>query len=513
MRVYHDRDADLGLLVDRRIAVIGYGNQGRAQALNLRDSGLSVLVGNRNDDYANHARADGFVVQPIARAVTEARIVMLLIPDEVMPDVFSDQVAPGLATGDALVFASGYTVAFGQIEPPASLDVVLVAPRMIGAGVRELYVAGQGFPSFIGVNQDHSGQALALALALAKGIGSTRMGAVEVTFAQEAELDLFTEQCFGPAFGRVLTTAVELLLEEGYPPEAVLLELYMSGEFAYTLNKIAEMGLVEQSTLHSRTSQYGSLSRGLRFTLPNLRKQMLEGLEEIRSGAFAQEWAAEQAAGSPTLRGLGETARTLPLHEMEQELRQALGSSPAPAWRARASLAANLASPAPSGGTSAGFLRRSLTQLRRLGGRLGRKRTGPPLAIRALEVADRKAIILAFLALSFRDPTLQDYAQDRQQVLHYVLSDAGIEFYMSFNDGSVTGDFGPPAEEAQLQLTAPAGLLDGILSGRINAMRAAMSGKLSFVGDARQALSMQRIQPDLIRLYRRAKEQVASGKD
>jgi ketol-acid reductoisomerase len=215
-------------------------------------------------------------------------------------------------------------VIFGSIVPPSSIDVVLVAPRMIGAGVRDLYVAGRGFPSFVGVAQDHSGQAWEIALALAKGIGSTRAGAVQVTFAQEAELDLFTEQCFGPAFGYALTTAVDLLLEKGYPPEAVLLELYMSGELAYTLGKMAELGIIEQAALHSRTSQYGSMSRGMRYILPELRARMETGLEEIRSGAFAREWTAEQEAGIPTLQALREAARGLPLHQLEQELRQAM---------------------------------------------------------------------------------------------------------------------------------------------------------------------------------------------
>ncbi len=328
MRLYYDGDADLGVLQDKRIAVIGYGNQGRAQALNLRDSGLDVVVGNRDDEYAGRAAEEWFSVLSIEQAAAGAEVVMLLIPDEVAPAVFEKEIEPGLSEDDVLVFASGYNVAFGLIVLPARVDVVLVAPRMIGAGVRDMYLAGRGFPSFFGVHQDHSGQAKAIALALTKGIGSTRMGAVEVTFAQEAELDLFTEQCFGPAFGHVLTTAVTLFLDEGYPPEAVLLELYMSGEFAYTLTKIAEMGLIEQGSLHSRTSQYGSMSRGMRFMLPETRAKMAEGLEEIRSGKFAQEWAEEQAAGAPTLGMLKEAARSLPLYQTELELRQALGKVP-----------------------------------------------------------------------------------------------------------------------------------------------------------------------------------------
>jgi ketol-acid reductoisomerase len=157
LKVYHDQDANLNLLQGRRIAVIGYGNHGRAQALNLRDSGLEVILGNREDEYAERARQDGFTVLSIQQAAERGEIVMLLIPDEVMPGVFEAEIAPGLKDGDVLVFASGYNIAFEGIVPPSLVDVVLVAPRMIGAGVRDLYVAGRGFPSFIGVARDRSG--------------------------------------------------------------------------------------------------------------------------------------------------------------------------------------------------------------------------------------------------------------------------------------------------------------------------------------------------------------------
>lgn len=328
-RVYHDSDATLKPLADKVLAVIGYGNQGRAQALNLRDSGMAVVVGNRDDDHAEIARADGFDPVAVAEATTRADVVLLLVPDEVAPEVFEQSIAPHLAPGKALDFASGYNIAFGQISVRSDVDVVLVAPRMIGAGVRDLYLDGRGFPCFLGIEQDASGEAQSIALALAKGIGATRLGVVEVTCAQEAELDLFTEQCFGPAFGRVLTTAVDLLLEQGYPPEAVLLEMYLSGELAYTLRKIAELGLIEQSRLHSPTSQYGSMSRGMRFALPELRERMREGLEEIRSGAFAREWAAEKQNGYPMLEMLRAAALELPLHETEEKVRAAIfGRSP-----------------------------------------------------------------------------------------------------------------------------------------------------------------------------------------
>jgi ketol-acid reductoisomerase len=228
--IYHDQDADLETLAGKTLAVIGYGNQGRSQALNLRDSGLRVVVGNVGDESLARARDEGFEATPIAEACARADAILLLVPDEVMPGVYERDVAPSLRSGDLLDFASGYNIAFGLIRPPADVDVVMVAPRMIGPGVRDAYTDGRGFPSFVGVHQDASGQARQRMLALAKGLGSTRAGCIEMSFRDEACLDLFTEQGFGPAFGRVLTTAVETLVDAGFPPEAVLLELYLSGD-------------------------------------------------------------------------------------------------------------------------------------------------------------------------------------------------------------------------------------------------------------------------------------------
>lgn len=536
MHVYSDQDADLAYLDSRRIAMIGYGNQGRAQALNLRDSGLDVVVGNREDPYAELARQDGFPLLSVEAAVTGADIVMLLIPDEVGPKVFERKIAPHLAKGAALVFASAYNVAFGLITPPSNMDVLLVAPRMIGAGVRDLYVAGRGFPSFIGVAQDHSGQARELALALAKGIGSTRAGVVQVTFAQEAELDLFTEQCFGPAFGHVLTTAVSLLIDKGYPPEAVLLELYMSGELAYTMGKIAELGLVEQSTLHSSTSQYGSLSRGMRFILPELSVKMEEGLEEIRSGQFAVEWTKEQAGGCTTLGMLMEAARSLPLYQMELELRQALrkapgyepphvpaelsgGDAPLLAAQARRPVSAEepiqgRETPAMSNSVSlslresaeSGFLSRVLSAL---GLReQPRSEAATPLVTRPLPADQLELVLVRFLERAEQDPALREYSQGRELASHYVLGDAGLEFYMRFDDGQVVAGMGTPDSPTEMRLETQADVLDGMFTGRINAMRAAMTGRVSFRGDARAAMGLQRIQDDLSRLYVQARHEV-----
>jgi ketol-acid reductoisomerase len=323
--IYHDDDADLGALAGRTIAVIGYGNQGRSQALNLRDSALEVIVGNIPDAAAERAREDGFEVASIADACAWAHAVLMLLPDELMPSVYAEQVAPHLAAGDLLSFASGYNVAFGLIVPAPDVDVVLLAPRMIGVGVREAFLEGTGFPSFVGVHQDASGEALARMLALARGIGSTRAGCIEMSMHDEATLDLFTEQGFSPAFGRILVTAVELLVEAGYPPEAVLVELYLSGELAYTLEKVREVGSARQMDFHSRTSQYGSATRAARFLELGgaMREKMEAILEEIRSGAFAREWSQKQAESAALFESLRSLRARQPIIQWENEARAA----------------------------------------------------------------------------------------------------------------------------------------------------------------------------------------------
>ncbi len=325
-RILRDADADLGALEGERIVVLGYGNQGRSQARNLRDSGLPVIVGNAADTYAELARGDGFEVLPIAEATRSASAGLLLLPDEVMPEVYATEIAPGLQRGDLLDFASGYNVAFGRIVPPEGVDTVLIAPRMIGPGVRDRYVDGSGFPSFVGVHRDATGRARARLLALAHALGSTRAGCIEVSMHDEATLDLFTEQGFGPAFGRVLMTAIDVLVEAGYPPEAVLLELYLSGELAYTFGKIREVGMLRQMDFHSRTSQYGSVTRSGKFADLDgeLRKRMGGVLEEIRSGGFAEEWSEQQATAGPLLEKIRAAREGLPLAEWERRTRESL---------------------------------------------------------------------------------------------------------------------------------------------------------------------------------------------
>jgi ketol-acid reductoisomerase len=323
--IYHDEDANLEAIQGATIAIIGYGNQGSAQAQNLSDSGLRVIVGNIEDAYREDALAHGFEVVPIAEAAARADVLFLLTPDEVMADVYEKDVAPHLRPGDLLNFAHGYNVAFGLIAPPDFVDVVMIAPRMIGAGVRDSYRSGEGFPSFVGVHQDATGQAKARMLALAKALGSTRAGCLEMTFADEAALDLFSEQAFGPAFGRVMMTAIDTLVEAGYPPEAVLMELYLSGELAYSFMKIRELGMLKQHELHSHTSQYGTISRSPRyFDLdPMLKEKMQQSLDEIRTGAFAKEWSAERADKLELIRHARQIQATLPMARWEEQARRA----------------------------------------------------------------------------------------------------------------------------------------------------------------------------------------------
>ena len=323
--IYHDKDADLDVIRGETIAILGYGNQGRSQARNLRDSGLKVIVGNIEDAYRDTAVRDGFEVLSIAGASARATILFLLTPDEIMPDIYAHDVAPHLTPGKLLNFAHGYNIGFNLIGPPAFIDVVMIAPRMIGAGVRDSYVSGEGFPSFVGVHQDATGKAKQRMLALAKAVGSTRAGCLEMSLHDEATLDLFTEQAFGPAFGRVMMTAIDTLVEAGYPPEAVLMELYLSGEMAYSFLKIRELGMLKQHELHSHTSQYGTITRSARYTDLDspLKQRMSDSLEEIRSGAFAKEWSSDRADKLELLKQVRAMQASLPMTKWEDDARRA----------------------------------------------------------------------------------------------------------------------------------------------------------------------------------------------
>jgi ketol-acid reductoisomerase len=317
VKVLGEADADLRRLAGKRVAVIGYGNQGRAQALNLRDSGIEVIVGSVRDESAEEAERDGFEVLPIAEACRKSDVIALLIPDEVQTRVYGESVAPALRRGSTLLFAHGYNIHFRRIVPPEDVDVILVAPRMIGVHVRTSFVQGRGAPAYIAVDQDASGSARATALAWAKGIGATRAGVLETTFAQETELDLFAEQATWPIIVRDLLLSYEVLVEAGFPPEMVALELYGSGESSEIFRQMARRGLFRQMRLHSQTSQYGTLSRGGRMLPDEEKSRFRRALEEIRSGAFAREWTEEQEKGYPNFEELRKRASEHPLNQAE----------------------------------------------------------------------------------------------------------------------------------------------------------------------------------------------------
>ncbi|GEL16921.1 NAD(P)-binding domain-containing protein [Pseudonocardia asaccharolytica] len=323
-RTYHDSDADLDVLTGRTVAVVGYGNQGCAQAQNLRDSRVRVVVGNRDDDYRARAVHDGFEVLGIDQAARAGRIVLLLIPDEVQAGVVAEQIAPGLGAGDTLVVASGYNLAFGLLDLPADVDVVMVAPRMIGEAVRDRYLRGAGYPCLVSVERDVTGTALATALAVARGIGATAAGAIESSAREEAALDLFSEQAIWPTVFAVLQASYEVLADAGFSDEAILDEMYLSGEPAEVFARISEMGLLEQLRVHSRTSQYGQLlhlerSAELVGTLRDRFARILRG--EILSGRFAAEWSAPGADTESRIRALLDRAGTHPLIAAERAVR------------------------------------------------------------------------------------------------------------------------------------------------------------------------------------------------
>ena len=323
-KIYFDADADLSYIQGKTIAILGYGNQGRSQALNLRDSGLNVIVGSREDGSAVQARKDDFSVYGWAEAVTRAQIIFLLIPDEIMPQFYKEYIQPGLDEHDMLVFASGYNIFYGFMQPSSSIDVVLLAPRMIGHGVRSTYVEGQGFPSLIAVEQDASGQAFGRLLALSKAVGTTRMGAILSSFEEETVVDLFSEH-LSPLYA--IRRHFEALVEAGYNPWVAILELYGSGEGVEINKACVDRGLWGQITTHSRTSQYGQDVYGRLSTEADMaEKTRLHGIiNHIKDGSFAREWALEQQAGEPMFQRIRAENLKHPLVEAEDELYKLLG--------------------------------------------------------------------------------------------------------------------------------------------------------------------------------------------
>jgi ketol-acid reductoisomerase len=315
--IFHEADAELSALDDLTIAVVGYGNQGRSWALNLRDSGVDVEVHARADSSRCRAEEDGFAPSDIGSA-GGADVVCFLVPDDIIPTLM---VHP---RQDALVVvASGYTLAFGRFDPVC--DVGMVAPRMLGPEVRRCYEEGVGYISAVGVHRDQTGLATQRLLAVAKAIGALRQGAIEMTPHQEAVLDLAVEQALSPALRRVSQSFVEVMLEEGIPLEAILCELFLSGEVERTYRLLRLEGYGAQMEHHSPTSQYGQLSRVPRFEPMDPAPLMRGVVAEIRSGAFADEWDSEQEAGHPTLEALKAEALPPEIIEWERDLRSQLG--------------------------------------------------------------------------------------------------------------------------------------------------------------------------------------------
>ena len=303
LTIHRVDDANLDILKGQTIALIGYGNQGRAHALNLRDSGLAITVGQRPGASFDRAVADGFDPVPTAEAASDAGLVIVTLPDETAAATYDTSIAPALRPGTALGFVHGFNIRFGLIDPPEGVDVVMVAPKGPGTLLRSLYVEGKGLPSLVAVDRDFGGQAMATALAWAAGIGSARAGVVETTFAAETETDLFGEQtvlCGGVT--ALMKAAFDTLVEAGYEPEFAYLECVH--ELKQVVDLIYEAGLSGMRARISNTAEYGDLTRGPRMIGEATRCEMRRVLDEIRSGAFAREWIAECRAGNPRMNQL-----------------------------------------------------------------------------------------------------------------------------------------------------------------------------------------------------------------
>ena len=305
MKMYTDADASLDPLLGKTVSLLGYGNQGQAQALNLRDSGINVLVGNRQDFYAEQAVEDGFDPIPISDAAKQGDYLIILTTDESQPVIWDQQIAPNLEAGNVLVWASGYNVGYGLIKPPDDVDVVMVAPRMTGNNVRTLFEHNKGAMAQVAVQQDATGEAWKRMMAVAKGIGATRGGVFESSFREEAELDLFAEQVIWPGLVGWFEECFKLGVEQGFSAELMVLELYGSGEASEIFRLMSQKGFYKQMANHSTTSQYGTLSRSKNL-LSNEQKALMRKrlVHDIKGGAFVKEWSAEQASGSKLLEKL-----------------------------------------------------------------------------------------------------------------------------------------------------------------------------------------------------------------
>jgi len=320
--LFYDDDADLSIIAGRPVAVIGYGSQGHAHALNLRDSGADVRVGLRDGSPSGvRAKEQGLTVLPVAQAVAEADVVVILAPDQVQRHVYRDEIAPNLRPGATLVFGHGFNIRFGYITPAEGIDVVMVAPKGPGHLVRREYEAGRGVPVIVAVEQDASGNAWPLALSYAKAIGGLRAGGIKTTFTEETETDLFGEQavlCGGAS--QLVMYGFEVLTEAGYQPEVAYFEVLH--ELKLIVDLMVEGGIAKQRWSVSDTAEYGDYVSGPRVISPEVKENMKAVLADIRSGAFAERFIADQDAGAPEFKALRAKGEAHPIESTGRELRK-----------------------------------------------------------------------------------------------------------------------------------------------------------------------------------------------
>ncbi|WP_347490083.1 ketol-acid reductoisomerase [Desulfoscipio sp. XC116] len=321
VKVYYDQDADLAVLKGKKIAIMGYGSQGHAQAQNLKDSGLDVVVGLRKDSASwPKVEADGLTVTTVAEAANQAEVIQILLPDETQARVYAEEIAPYLTEGKALMFSHGFNIHFGQIQPPKNVDVFMVAPKSPGHMVRRMYVDGQGVPGLMAVHQDYTGRARETAMAYAKGIGCTRAGVFETSFAEETETDLFGEQCvLCGGVSELIKAGFETLVEAGYAPEMAYFECLH--EMKLIVDLINEGGLGWMRHSISNTAEYGDYMVGPRIINEETREEMRAVLAEIQNGVFAKEWMLENQANRPVFNAIRKQEKEHLIEEVGAELR------------------------------------------------------------------------------------------------------------------------------------------------------------------------------------------------
>ena len=324
-KLYYDKDVDMSILQDKKVAVIGYGSQGRAQALNLRDSGVSVILGLRPQGKSwKIASSEGFEVYPIDEAVRKANIVLMLIPDMVQPEVYKKHVEPNLSEGKALGFAHGFNVHFGLVKPPSFVDVFMVAPKSPGQRLREEYVNGRGVPALIAVYQDYTGNAKRIALAIAKGIGATRAGVLETTFKEETETDLIGEQTvLVGGLMELIKKGFETLVELGYQPELAYFETL--NEAKLIMDLIWRYGLVGMLERVSETARYGGLTVGPEIIDDHVKVKMKKAAERVINKEFTREWIEEYKSGCQKMKELLERLKNYPVEKVGKQLRELMG--------------------------------------------------------------------------------------------------------------------------------------------------------------------------------------------